>query len=44
MNDYLNGSRAMQLPDAAKGYNAFYDGITLKVTHPNDIKIAEVLI
>ena len=41
--DHPNGHPAVQLPDSAKGYNAFYDGRVFKVTHPDDIKIIEVL-
>ena len=41
--DHPNGHPAAQLPAEAKGYNAFYEGRVFKVTHPDDIKIAEVL-
>ena len=38
-----NGHPAAQLPQTAKGYNAFHRGTVFKVTNPGDIKIAEVL-
>lgn len=41
--NHPNGHPAVQLPESAKGYNAFYEGRILKVTHPDDIKIAEAL-
>ncbi len=39
-----NGHPAVQLPDHAKGYNYFQYGANFKVTYPEDIKIAEMLI
>ncbi|MCQ2393776.1 MAG: 2-C-methyl-D-erythritol 4-phosphate cytidylyltransferase [Kiritimatiellae bacterium] len=41
--EHSNGHPVVQFPEAAKGYNAFTTETVLKVTHPNDIKIAEVL-
>lgn len=41
--DHPNGHPAVQLPESAKGYNAFYDGRVFKVTHPDDIKIVEAM-
>lgn len=42
--DHPNGHPAVQLPESAKGYNAFYNGRVFKVTHPDDIKIVECLL
>lgn len=33
----------IQLPADANEYNTFCDGPVFKVTHPNDIKIVEML-
>ena len=41
--NHPNGHPAAQLPDSARGYNAFYDGRVFKVTHPDDIKIVEAI-
>ena len=41
--DHPNGHPAAQLPDSAKGYNAFAGGRVFKVTHPDDIRIVECL-
>lgn len=41
--DHPNGHPAVQLPAEAKGYNAFNEGRVFKVTHPDDIKVIEVL-
>lgn len=41
--NHPNGHPAVQLPEAAKGYNAFFDGRVFKVTHPDDIKIVEAI-
>lgn len=41
--DHPNGHPAVQLPDSAVGYNAFYDGRIFKVTHPADIRIVEAM-
>lgn len=41
--DHPNGHPAVQLPPEARGYNAFHDGPVFKVTHPNDIRIVEML-
>lgn len=41
--DHPNGHPAVQLPPEARGFNAFHNGPVFKVTHPNDIKIVEVL-
>ena len=41
--DHPNGHPAVQLPQSARGYNAFYDGRVFKVTHPDDIKIVEAI-
>lgn len=42
--DHPNGHPAVQLPTEARGYNAFHAGSVFKVTHPDDIKIVEVLL
>lgn len=42
--NHPNGHPAAQLPAEAKGYNYFDYKIKFKVTHPEDIKIAEMLI
>ena len=39
-----NGHPAVQLPESAKGFNYFNNGINLKVTYPEDVEIAELLI
>lgn len=39
-----NGHPAVQLPEDAKGYNYFEYGTNFKVTYPEDIQIAEMLI
>lgn len=41
--DHPNGHPAVQLPESAKGYNAFYEGRVFKVTHSDDIKIVEAI-
>lgn len=41
--DHPNGHPAVQLPDSAKGFNAFYGGRVIKVTHPDDIRILEAM-
>lgn len=41
--DHPNGHPAVQLPASAKGCNVFHDGPVFKVTHPNDIRIVEML-
>ena len=41
--DHPNGHPAVQLPESARGYNAFYDGRVFKVTHPDDIRIVEAM-
>lgn len=41
--NHPNGHPAAQLPAEAKGFNAFHSGPVLKVTHPDDIRIAELL-
>lgn len=42
--DHPNGHPAVQLPEDAKGYNAFFNGRVFKVTHPDDIKFLEVVL
>lgn len=42
--EHPNGHPAVQLPAEAKGYNAFQAGSVFKVTHPDDIAIAEILL
>ena len=42
--NYPNGHPAVQLPDNAKGYNYFNYGPNIKVTYPEDIQIAEMLL
>ena len=42
--DHPNGHPAVQLPQEAIGYNYFDYGVKFKVTHPEDIQIAEMLI
>lgn len=42
--NHPNGHPAIQLPDDAKGYNYFVDGQPFKVTYPEDIEIAEILL
>lgn len=42
--NHPNGHPAVQLPPEAKGFNAFHSGPVFKVTHPDDIKIVEVLL
>jgi 2-C-methyl-D-erythritol 4-phosphate cytidylyltransferase len=42
--NHKNGHPAVQLPEEAVGYNYFDYGVNFKVTHPNDIKIVEMLI
>ena len=39
-----NGHPAVQLPKTSKGYNYFDYGVNFKVTYPEDIQIAEMLI
>ena len=39
-----NGHPAVQLPEGARGYNYFVDGQPFKVTYPEDIEIAEILL
>ena len=39
-----NGHPAVQLPKTARGYNYFDYGTNFKVTYPEDIQIAEMLI
>ena len=41
--NHPNGHPAVQLPQDAKGYNAFHSGPVFKVTHPDDIKVVECL-
>ena len=41
--DHPNGHPAAQLPPDARGFNAFHKGPVFKVTHPNDIRIVEML-
>lgn len=41
--EHPNGHPAAQLPNFAKGHNAFYEGRIIKVTHPNDIKVVEAM-
>lgn len=41
--DHPNGHPAVQLPQSARGYNAFFEGRVFKVTHPDDIKIVEAI-
>lgn len=41
--NHPNGHPAVQLPVAAKGFNAFQNGPVFKVTHPDDIRIVEML-
>lgn len=41
--EHPNGHPAAQLPSSATGYNAFYDGRIIKVTHPSDIKVVEAM-
>ena len=41
--NHPNGHPAVQLPQDAKGYNAFHNGPVFKVTHPDDIKVVECL-
>lgn len=41
--DHPNGHPAVQLPQSARGYNAFFEGRVFKVTHPDDIKIVETI-
>ena len=41
--DHPNGHPAAQLPKDTRGYNAFSKGRVFKVTHPDDIKVIEVL-
>lgn len=38
-----NGHPAVQLPEKARGCNAFFDGRVFKVTHPDDLKIVEAM-
>lgn len=38
------GHPAVQLPANARGYNVFRDGEVFKVTHPDDIEIAELML
>ena len=42
--DHPCGHPAVQLPANARGYNVFRDGEVFKVTHPNDIEIAELML
>lgn len=39
-----NGHPAAQLPAEAKGYNYFCDGQPFKITYPDDLEIAEILL
>ena len=41
--NHPNGHPAVQLPPEAKGFNAFAHDRIFKVTHPDDIKIVELL-
>lgn len=41
--DHPCGHPAVQLPPTACGHNVFRDGDVLKVTHPSDIEIAELM-
>lgn len=38
------GHPAVQLPALARGRNVFRDGDVFKVTHPNDVEIAELML
>lgn len=40
----VNGHPAIQLPEDAVGYNYFIDGHPFKVTYPEDLEIAEILL
>lgn len=42
--NHPNGHPAVQLPSDAKGCNVFQNTPVFKVTHPNDIKVVEVLL
>ena len=42
--DHPNGHPAVQLPSSARGHNVFRDGQVFKVTHPDDIEIAELIL
>lgn len=39
-----NGHPATQLPEVARGFNFFIEGQPFKVTYPEDIEIAEILL
>lgn len=41
--NHSNGHPAVQLPESARGYNAFQSGPVVKVTNPDDIAIVELL-
>ena len=41
--DHPNGHPAAQLPEGARGHNAFLPGRVFKVTHPDDIKMVELM-
>ncbi len=42
--DHPCGHPAVQLPHTARGANVFRDGEVFKVTHPEDIEIAELML
>ena len=39
-----NGHPAVQLPTEARGYNYFVEGQPFKITYPDDLEIAEILL
>ena len=42
--NHPNGHPAVQLPPSARGRNVFRDGQVFKVTHPDDVEIAELIL
>lgn len=42
--EHPNGHPAAQLPDSATGYNYMCEGQPFKITYPDDIEIAEILL
>lgn len=42
--NHPNGHPAVQLPPSARGRNVFRDGQVFKVTHPDDVEIAELML